>query len=170
MSGASPFPRHWVYDADDALTSKSGIADWAEWLAQPSWRQTPWGDQDSVAVVSEAESSLERELSTAIMDARQPPVIRRVPAGEIVMAEGRPGATVALILDGLFTVMTHDEEIAEIGPGVVIGEGAALESGLRGATIVARTPGRLAEVPAAQLDPDALRDLADQHYHANHPD
>jgi hypothetical protein len=170
MSGASPFPRHWVFDAEDALTAKSGIADWGQWLAQPSWRQTPWGDQDTVALVTDAESSLERQISSAIMDGRHPPVIRRVPVGEIVMAEGRPGATVALILDGLFAVMTHDEEIAEIGPGVVIGEGAALESGLRSATVVAKTPGRLAEIRADELDPDSLRDLADQHYRANHPD
>ena len=34
MSGASAFPRHWVYDAEDTLTVKSGTADSANWLAQ----------------------------------------------------------------------------------------------------------------------------------------
>lgn len=170
MSGASAFPRHWVYDAADTLTVKSGITDWAGWLAQPSWHQTPWGDQDAVAVVTPAESGLEREISNAMLDGRHSAVIRRVARGQIVMADGQPGSSVALILDGLFAVMTHDEVIAEIGPGVVIGEGAPLGSGLRSATVVAKTPGRLAEVPAAELDHHALRDLADQHDRANHPD
>ncbi|MEP7022081.1 MAG: hypothetical protein ABI808_15665, partial [Pseudonocardiales bacterium] len=47
LSGASPFPRHWVYDHSGALTLKAGVADWASWIGQPSWTATPWGDEDS---------------------------------------------------------------------------------------------------------------------------
>lgn len=163
MTGASPFPRHWVYDAEDTLTAKSGTADWADWLAQASWHETPWGDQDAAALVTPATSELERELSDVIMHGSHSPVIRRVVTDEIVMAEGVPGTTIALILDGVFSVSALGEEIAEIGPGVVIGEGAAIGAGLRRATVVAKTNGTLAEIPAAHVDADALRDLADQH-------
>lgn len=163
LIGASPFPRHWIYDAEDTLTAKSGTADWAEWLAQESWHRTPWGDQDAPAVVTDAASDLERRLSDVIMHGSHRPVIRPVASGEVVMAEGSPGSTVALILDGVFSVSALGEQIAEIGPGVVIGEGAAIGAGLRRATVVAKTHGRLAEIPAAEVDAEALRDLADQH-------
>jgi CRP-like cAMP-binding protein len=97
------------------------------------------------------------------MHSTHPPSIRRVTADEIVMAEGVPGTTISLILDGVFSVSALGEEIAEIGPGVVIGEGAAIGAGLRRATVVAKTNGTLAEVPAADVSAEALRALADQH-------
>ena len=163
LIGASPFPRHWVYDAEDALTVKSGTADWANWLTQESWHQTPWGDQDAAAIVTPAASELERDLSDVIMHGTHRPVIRRVVPDEIVLAEGVPGTTIALILDGVFAVSALGEQIAEIGPGVVIGEGATIGPGLRRATVIAKTNGTLAQVPAADVSGDALRDLADQH-------
>ena len=65
-----------------------------------------------------------------------------------------------LILDGIFVVEVDDEEVAEIGPGAVVGERAALESGKRTATLWARTPGRVAAVPHGALDLQDLGGLA----------
>ena len=68
LVGASPFPRHWIYDDDGRLVEKSGTIDFAQWFNHAHGDGTPWGQQDSPAVVAAVESSLERSLSSAIMD------------------------------------------------------------------------------------------------------
>ena len=60
MIGASRFPRHWVYDAAGELSHKSGLADFKDWYRKSFGRHTPWGDQDSKALVTAVESALER--------------------------------------------------------------------------------------------------------------
>ncbi|MBO0828931.1 MAG: hypothetical protein J2P24_14255 [Streptosporangiales bacterium] len=49
LDGASPFPRHWVYGADDRLTLKAGTTDFEAWLGQEgrsarpgATRTRPW--------------------------------------------------------------------------------------------------------------------------------
>ncbi|TML53975.1 MAG: hypothetical protein E6G16_04100, partial [Actinobacteria bacterium] len=61
--GASPFPRHWIYDSEGALVEKSGTIDFKTWSRESHGDNTPWGDEESEAVVAAAESALERELS-----------------------------------------------------------------------------------------------------------
>ena len=77
------------------------------------------------------------------------PKIRTVAEGETLVRQGEPGTDVFLILDGIFVVEVDDEVVAEIGPGAVVGERAALLNGKRTATLWARTPGRVASVPGA---------------------
>ena len=60
-------------------------------------------------------------------------------------------------------VEVDGEEVAEIGPGAVVGERAALVNGTRTATLWARTAGRVASVPHDALDPEALGSLAAAH-------
>ena len=79
------------------------------------------------------------------------------------MRQGQTGTEVFLILDGIFVVEVDDREVAEIGPGAVVGERAALVNGTRTATLWARTPGRVASVPYDALDPQALGSLAAAH-------
>ena len=55
LAGASPFPRHWIYDTDGKLTAKSGNTDWKGWAGTAFGKHTPWGDEDSPAFVTEAE-------------------------------------------------------------------------------------------------------------------
>ena len=76
LAGASPFPRHWVYDASGELAAKAGLTDWSGWVGQPSWTETPWGDQDSPVVVAAAESALEREMSALLMTGARKPTRR----------------------------------------------------------------------------------------------
>ena len=52
------------------------------------------------------------------------------------------------------------EEIAEIGPGAIVGEKALLEGGNRTATIRARTRSRVAVIPGDLIDKQELEDLA----------
>src|SRR5215471_3457862 len=67
LVGASPFPRHWIYDHDGNLVQKSGTVDFKEWYRRSHGDHTPWGDEESEAVVAAAESALERELSRALL-------------------------------------------------------------------------------------------------------
>jgi hypothetical protein len=60
MSGASPFPRHWIYDQQGKLIAKSGLADFREWMRTAYGQHSPWGLEDSQPLVAVAESALER--------------------------------------------------------------------------------------------------------------
>ena len=164
LVGASPFPRHWIYDDEGRLVQKSGSIDFATWFNNSHGQRTPWGAQDSPAVVAEVESALERSLSSAIMRGGAKPTIRSIAAGENLVRQGHAGTEVFLILDGIFVVEVDDEPVAEVGPGAVVGERAALRNGTRTATLWARTKGRVASVPYEALDPQALGTLAATHH------
>ena len=163
LVGASPFPRHWIYDDTGTLVEKSATIDFGKWFKDSFGDRTPWGAQDSPAVTAAVESALERSLSRAIMAGGTKPKIRTVAAGENLVRQGEAGTDVFLILDGIFVVEVNNEVVAEIGPGAVVGERAALVNGQRTATLWARTPGRVASVPSGALDPGALGSLAATH-------
>ena len=54
--GASRFPRHWFYDGDGRLAAKSGLTDFKDWYRKSFGKHTPWGDQDSPALVTAVET------------------------------------------------------------------------------------------------------------------
>jgi hypothetical protein len=66
--GASPFPRHWIYDHDGTLVAKIGLIDFTRWLREASGQHTPWGREDSAALVTAVESALERRLSHLLLE------------------------------------------------------------------------------------------------------
>ena len=164
LVGASPFPRHWIYDKDGVLVEKSGVIDFAKWAHDSFGERTPWGEQDSPAVVAAVETALERSLSSVVMRGGTKPKIKAIREGDTLVRQGDAGTEVYLILDGMFVVEADGQAIAEIGPGAVVGERASLTNGARTATLWARTPGRVASVPAAALDRDALASLAATHH------
>lgn len=163
LVGASPFPRHWIYDDTGALVEKSATIDFGKWFNHSFGDRTPWGEQDSPAVVAAVESALERSLSGAIMHGGAKPEIRTVAEGETLVRQGEAGSEVFLILDGIFVVEVDDEPVAEIGPGAVVGERASLSNGIRTATLWARTAARVAAVPPDALDAAALSSLDATH-------
>ena len=163
LVGASPFPRHWIYDHERRLVEKSASIDFGKWFNNSFGERTPWGEQDSPAVVAAVESALERSLSSVIMSGGTKPTIRTIAEGENLVRQGEPGTEVFLILDGMFVVEVDDKQIAEIGPGAVVGERAALLDGKRTATLWARTAGRVASVPPSALDTQSLGSLAARH-------
>jgi hypothetical protein len=163
LVGASPFPRHWIYDDGGRLVHKSATIDFGKWFNESFGDRTPWGDHNSPAVVAAVESALERSLSSTIMSGGGKPKIRTIPAGENLVKQDEPSTEVYLILDGIFVVEVDDKEVAEIGPGAVVGERAGLLHGKRTATLWARTAGRVAAVPHDALDPEALGSLAAVH-------
>ncbi|HEX2849535.1 MAG TPA: cyclic nucleotide-binding domain-containing protein [Acidimicrobiales bacterium] len=153
LEGASTFPRHWLYDAAGAVTHKSAVIDFKEWYRHAFGRHTPWGDEDSPALVAEVESALERRMSREVMrgDRDDGPLPtsrrRRLAPGETLTEQGEPSTEVYLVLDGVLAVHVEGVPIAEIGPGAVVGERAGLEEGVRTATLVAVTPCRVAVAP-----------------------
>jgi hypothetical protein len=164
LVGASPFPRHWVYDGDGRLVQKSGLVDFRKWFNESFGDHTPWGTYDSPAVVSAVESALERQLSTAIMHGGAKPSIRSLEAGEALITQGDEGTQVYLILDGMLLVEVDGREVAEIGPGALVGERAAIEGGIRTATLRATTRARVAEASPDQLDALELDALGATHH------
>lgn len=169
LVGASAFPRHWVYDSDGRLSLKSGLTQLADWMGHSFGDRTPWGDQDSPALTVAAESAAERSLSASIMRGQATPEVVRLPEGTEVLRQGEEGTDVHLVLDGVLDVMVDGDVVAELGPGAVLGERAALEGGRRSATVTARTPVRLARVPSAALDPQALDAVAREHRRERRP-
>lgn len=158
LLGASPFPRHWVYDHSGELVAKTGLVDFRRWSRSAHDQPTPWGDEDSVPIVSAVETALERRLSHLIIGAGPP--FRRLRAGEVLVAQGEPGDELFLLFDGMLAVEADGELVAEVGPGAVLGEMAALSGGRRTATLRASTPCRVAVVADGQIDRAALVELA----------
>ena len=163
LVGASPFPRHWVYDERGRLSLKSGLVDFKGWSLRAFGSHTPWGDEDSPALVSQVETALERELSDHIMRGGTTPSIRTIRQGATLLAEGDEGSEVFLVLDGIVSVEVQGSDLGQLGPGAVLGERALLEGGRRTATIRAVTPCRVAAISGSQLDPAILGDLAGGH-------
>ncbi|MEA2508590.1 MAG: hypothetical protein QOG21_672 [Actinomycetota bacterium] len=156
--GASSFPRHWIFDKDGKLSAKVGLIDFKNWYREAFGQGTPWGGQDSEALVTEIESALERELSKVIIDSK--PEFRRVAADKTLVEQGDQGDDVFLLFDGVMRVEKDGEAITELGPGALLGELAGLSDGRRTATLRAVTPCRIAVVRKERLDREALESVA----------
>ena len=161
--GASKFPRHWIYDGDSKLAAKVGLADFKDWYRNAFGRHTPWGDQNSVALVTAVETALERQLSATIMRAAAKPEIRTLKKGTQLVRQGEKGRDLDLVLDGVLSVDVDGEPVAEPGPGAILGERAVLEGGTRTATLTAATSCRVAVASPDQIDRAALEQLASGH-------
>jgi hypothetical protein len=159
VTGASPFPRHWIYDAGGALSAKVGLADFRGWYHGEQGRHTPWGDEDTPALVTAVETALERELSTQIMRSGSKPALRTLRAGTTLTEQGAEGDELFLLLDGVLAVEVDGHAVAEVGPGAVVGERAALAGGRRTSTLRALTPVRVAVARGDQLSPEARSEL-----------
>ncbi len=169
MTGASPFPRHWIYDPQGQLVAKSGLADFRQWMATAHGQHSPWGEEDSQPLVTVAESALERQLSATIMRGGAKPAIRKLARGTLLTEQGEPGSEIYLLLDGVLSVWVDGAEVGELGPGTVVGERALLEDRRRTATLRAITDCVVAAAAKDQIDRATLASLAEMH-HREDPD
>jgi len=158
LTGASSFPRHWVYDHAGRLVAKSGFIDYDTWWREAFGTHTPWGDEESAPIVTAVESALERQLSVAVIDAK--PRFRRLQAGRTLVRQGEQGQELFLLFDGVLQVEVDGEPVTQVGPGAILGEMALLQDGRRTATLRAVTPCRVAVVPRDQIDRAALEEIA----------
>jgi hypothetical protein len=163
LAGASPFPRHWLYDSAGKLAKKSGMIDFKEWYRNAFGKHSPWGDEDSAALATEVETALERELSLHIMRGGKKPKVRKLAVGDTLVRQGETGDELFLLLDGVVGVDVDGEDLAELGPGSVVGERALLEGGVRTCTLTARTPCKVAVARSVDIEPSALEELREGH-------
>jgi len=163
LTGASRFPRHWVYDHQGQLINKSGLIDFNDWYRKSFGKHTPWGESESEAFVTVVETALERSLSKQLMSGAAKPKIMKIGKGSSLVRQGEKGTDVYLILDGVARIEVDGQRLAEYGPGALLGERAHLEGGTRTSSIVAVTNCRVASVPGDALDRDALEQLSSGH-------
>jgi hypothetical protein len=162
LIGASGFPRHWVFD-NGTLVAKSSLAEYKKWMNESFGRRTPWGDEDSPALVTEVETLLERQLQERIMRGDHKPEIRRLSQGDTLVEQGSASEELFLLLNGVLVVEVDGEKLAEVGPGAVLGERAVLEGGSRTATLRAVTDCKVAAVPPDGIDRQKLVELSTGH-------
>ena len=161
LEGASPFPRHWIYDHHGVLVEKAGTMEFEQWYREAAQgERTPWGAEDSDAYVTAAESAVERRLSADLMGGKGLTKRRTLEPDETLVRQGELGDELYLLLDGVLVVEIDGEEVAELGPGAIVGELAALERGKRSASLTARTRCRVAVVPVALVDRATREQLA----------
>ncbi len=160
LVGASPFPRHWVYDQHGELVAKAGVADFKDWIRHAFGKHTPWGDAETPALVTTVETALERELAETVMRHGEKPSYRTVKAGRCLTQQGDPGTELFLLLDGVLTAEVDGEVLAELGPGAILGERSVLEGGNRTSTLRALTKAKVAVVRGEQIDRSKLAEVS----------
>jgi CRP-like cAMP-binding protein len=74
-----------------------------------------------------------------------------LPAGWSPISESTGADKAYVILSGTVSVRQHGEEIAQLGPGDIVGEAAIVNHSLRTASIVALTPLELVHFTAEAL-------------------
>jgi hypothetical protein len=163
LVGASPFPRHWVYDNDGNLMAKTGMIDFKDWFRNAFDKHSPWGDEDSPAYVTAVETALERDLSKRLMREGKKPKYRKLKEGATLVNQGETGDEMFLLLDGVLEAEVNGEVVGQMGPGALLGERALIEAGTRTATLRALTKARVAVVDASTAAPELLAELAEGH-------
>ena len=160
--GASAFPRHWIYGPDGAFAAESGVIDFADWTHSDDPGHTPWHHFDRAVLMSHVESQVERNLAPTVMASH--PDLVKIDEGSKLIEQGQPGSTIYLVVDGMLRVEVDGEEVAELGPGAIVGERAVLEGGIATATVTAMTKINVARLPVAELDRSDLNRVAAGHH------
>ena len=164
LVGASPFPRHWLYDDAGRLVQKTALTRNQVWARTAFGSHTPWGDEDEIPAVADAETALERALADRIMQQGGRHEIRQLHLGDYLFRQGEQATSIALVLDGMFEVRVDERVVGQVGPGTVVGERAQFEGGRRTADVRATTEARIAEVDGGSLDLELLSELAQGHH------
>ena len=155
--GASPFPRHWIYDHSGRHVAKSGLIEFRHWYREAFGSQTPWGGIDTPALIRTAVSDVERDISELIVG--RGPTFDHLKPGQVLVQQGELGNEIFLLMDGLLSVDVDGTAVAEVAPGAVLGELALLHGGRRQATLRAATACRVARIPGDEIDIASLERL-----------
>lgn len=84
--------------------------------------------------------------------------ITNLPAGWPFVTQGEPADACYFLLEGSARVYFTREEVAQLGPGDIIGEMAFVTGGQRGATVTTSS-----KVSALRVENDALREVLSKH-------
>src|SRR5438477_136581 len=93
--------RAWV-DVDG--NGKVELTDFKDWYSKSPGKHTPWGDEESPALVTAVETALERALSTRIMRGGKKPKVKKVSAGKLLAEQGAEATELYLVLDGVVRI------------------------------------------------------------------
>ena len=82
---------------------------------------------------------------------------RQIAAGEALFRQGEPGDSLFIVGDGRLTVSIRRDagvavEVAEVGPGEVVGEMAIIDPAPRNATVTAREPATAYELSRSNFE------------------
>jgi len=117
----------------------------------------PWGRSRRIEILKEIplfSTCSRRELADVASLTAQ--VI--VDGGTVLTREGQRGGLAYVIVDGMADVARHDQHLATLGPGDVVGELSLIDGQPRSATVVARTDLQVLEIDSRDLK--ALLDRA----------
>jgi voltage-gated potassium channel len=78
-----------------------------------------------------------------------------IPEGWSMISESTPADNAYFILDGEVTISSHGSEIASVGPGQFVGEGAIVNRTYRSAQVITKSP-----LTALAITADEGRQLA----------
>lgn len=73
------------------------------------------------------------------------------PAGAVLIAEGERGSEALVLASGSASVTIDGKQVAEVGPGAIIGEMALLDNGTRAATVTLTTESELLVIEVRQF-------------------
>lgn len=161
LLAASPFPRHWVYDAEGRIIEKREMA-FDTSLPQHESRaeETPWGRKDAPAFAAAVASQLEREIAAAVLRPGVALTRHRLAPGETLVEQEKPGHDLFVLLAGALDVEVDGTTVARVGAGAIVGERAVLERGRRTATLRAVTHSCVGVIAPEHLDRAKLAELS----------
>jgi hypothetical protein len=161
LLAASPYPRHWVYDAEGRVIEKRemSVDAWAP-PGEPLVENTPWGSEDAPAFVATVASELEREITASVLTPGAALNRQRLAPGETLVEQGKPGQDVFVLLTGALDVEVDGTTVARVGAGAIVGERAVLEGGRRTATLRAVKHSCVGVIAPEQLDRAKLAELS----------
>jgi len=161
LSGASPFPRHYLYDSEGRLTHESALIRYHDWLRRADESESPWGGMWESAPVAEVRSGIERRLADAMLTVGG--IRENSLASEAMLSSRQIADTeVHLLLDGILVIEYDGRPVLEAGPGAIFDPSLRTPESKRHVTVRARTPCRLAVLRRDQLDSEALLGVAAQ--------
>jgi hypothetical protein len=159
IAAASPFPRHYLYGSDGRLTHKTALIRYKDWIRQSAQERTPWEGGGQPAPVAPVRDAAERSLADTILvsgNHRQ----HDLPEGALLSERPIADTEVHLLLDGLLLIEVDHQPVLEAGPGAIFDPSARTSYSKQHVTVRATTACRLAVLPRAQLDSQALLGVA----------
>ena len=156
---ASPFPRHCLYDDHGRLTHKTALIRYRDWLRHADHERSPWSGAKRHVPVAAVRSEVERALADSILVSRAWRQ-QHLPAGGRLRDATITESEVHVLLDGVLVIEVDGKPEIEVGPGAIFDPALRTAESKARVSVRAETACRLAVMPRAQLDPQALIDVA----------
>src|SRR5262249_38817082 len=138
LTGASPFPRHYLYDSAGLLTHKSALLRYHDWISESGKHATPWDDVPAAVAVTLVTSEGERSLANSIL-VSQAYRQHRLTAGALLSEAPIADTEVHLLLDGVLVIEIDHEPAVEAGPGAIFDPVLRTKESKEHITVRART-------------------------------